>query len=365
MKKIIAAVLAIALLLGCTAFAEEPAAETAKTDFGTITINGAFTLKGNVPDGYKVLHYNAQADEVTVVFGQDDLTKPVLTLRVAFDETYSDVERMNDLDDEQMAVLEATYYEVDPTVEISYAETAYGTRVLVAKQFNREFDYVDFMSVYKGYFVEFAVTAGPAAPDRNLPEDMEETCINFLSELDFVPAGEEAAQGPVLAGKTYEAVINSYDEENNTINVTLDEVAAIPAEEAEKLAEGDTIQIGSETVQVKSIAKPDDGEIEINDLYILTKNDDRYTISESDYPCYVTVGTVDAPLTDSTVFEDGVDPETYEMLDEPVKHTAAEFIATFTAHDDNDVGFASHNVNITFDAEGKVETISRYYTPCQ
>lgn len=362
MKKIIAAILALALLLGCTAFAEETATAE-KTDFGTISINGAFTLKGTLPDGYKVIYYKGAADDVTVVFGQDDLTRPVLTLQVAFDETYSSVERMNDLSDEEMALLEATYYSVDPTVQISYAETAYGTRLLVARQFDKEFDYVDFMSIYKGYFVEFAVTAGPSATDRNLPEDLEQTCIDFLSELDFVPAGEGTAVTDV-AGKTFDAMINSVNEENNTINVTLNTQATVSTEEAEALEEGSVLRIGTEAITVEALEKENDV-IVINDYVTLTKDGDVYKVTEVEMPVYESSVTMDVPLTDSTVFEDGISPDTFEMLDEPVKHTAAEFIGIFNAQDENDVGFAATNVSITFDAEGNVETIRRYYTPWQ
>ena len=51
MKKIIAILLSLALLLGCAAGLAEGAE---KQSFGTIRVNGEFTLKGSLPEGYKV-----------------------------------------------------------------------------------------------------------------------------------------------------------------------------------------------------------------------------------------------------------------------------------------------------------------------
>ena len=50
MKKIIAILLSVMLLLGCVAAAEE----TGKTTIGTISINDAFTLQCGLPEGYQV-----------------------------------------------------------------------------------------------------------------------------------------------------------------------------------------------------------------------------------------------------------------------------------------------------------------------
>ena len=51
MKKIIAIMLSILMLLGCAA--AETAAPAEKTSIGTISINGAFNLQCGLPEGYK------------------------------------------------------------------------------------------------------------------------------------------------------------------------------------------------------------------------------------------------------------------------------------------------------------------------
>jgi hypothetical protein len=73
-------------------------------------------------------------------------------------------------------------------VEISYKETAYGTKLLVAKEVGDDADFVDILSVYKGYSIEFLMTPNPSAKNQTLTDAQTQMCIDFLSELDFVPA---------------------------------------------------------------------------------------------------------------------------------------------------------------------------------
>ena len=76
MKKIIAILLSMMLLLGCGAAIAE---ETAKTTIGTISINGAFTLQCGLPEGYQVKPILLNQDHVIAVLVSEDETKPVMT----------------------------------------------------------------------------------------------------------------------------------------------------------------------------------------------------------------------------------------------------------------------------------------------
>lgn len=71
-------------------------------------------------------------------------------------------------------------------VEISYGETTYGTKLLIAKEVGDDHDFVDILSVYEGYFIEFVMSPNPKAKNQTLSDEQIEMCINFLSELDFV-----------------------------------------------------------------------------------------------------------------------------------------------------------------------------------
>lgn len=386
MKKLIALLLALALTLGCCAvFADEeeaPAEETAavtdeavdavpdpdaKYNLGQISINGAFTLMAKLPEGYSLQYQEANQDSlIAVMFKEDDLEAPAMTLQVAFDETWSHIERMNDATEEELAMLEATYTEQDPTVELSFATTNYGTLLLVAKQLGRERDYMVLMSIYKGYFIEFAVTAGPAATDRNLTDEQILPCVQFLSDLDFIPAGEEG-EGVNLAGKTYKALMGSYNEEKNTVSMTLKETVTLHAEAAEAIAAGDKVVLGPETVDVETVDVNEYGDIVLNDDIYLVKQDNGDYAAKlyGDEDILQIVIATEVEIPETAVFLDNVAPETFEMLDEPVQHTAKEFIEMLTAHDDADVGFTSDNVEVTFDEDGVLTLINRFYAPWQ
>ena len=117
---------------------------------------------------------------IDAVIESDDQTKPVMQLRVAFNELIADVERLNDLSDDQLKVLEATFLE-EEGVKISYNSTAYGTKLLVAELEN---EYVVFYTIYKGFEVEFQLTPGT----EPLNDSQIDMVISFLSDMDFVSA---------------------------------------------------------------------------------------------------------------------------------------------------------------------------------
>ena len=76
------------------------------------------------------------------------------------------------------------------------------------------------------------------------------------------------------------------------------------------------------------------------------------------------LATLQTPVTDSLIFYDDIDPDSLEMLEEPTRHTAAEFVATLNSATDS-VGFGSDNVIVTFDEAGQLAVIERIYTPWQ
>ena len=115
------------------------------------------------------------------------MTKPQLYLSIAYDELYGDVARMNDLSDEQLAALEATYTEMND-VEITYQTTGHGTKLLIAREVGGDTDFVDILSIYNGYFIEFNMTPNPNAANQTLTNAQIGMCIDFLTDLDFTAA---------------------------------------------------------------------------------------------------------------------------------------------------------------------------------
>ena len=107
-------------------------------------------------------------DAILSFIVSEDPSKPEMILSIAYDETYSDVERLNDMDDEALAILEKTFTDTDPYAYITYDETAYGTRLLICRTQSEVYDDLDIFTIYKGYFVEFMVTPGKASADQKI-----------------------------------------------------------------------------------------------------------------------------------------------------------------------------------------------------
>lgn len=181
-QKLISMLLCAALLLGCSAaLAEE------KTDLATINIHGAFSLKGTLAEGYKFSIIEQDSLRMIGLISSEDLTKPVLTLSIAFDESYADVERLNDLSDDELALIEEGFRK-DSDVSIEYTETLLGTKLMKVTEVGDDLDYVDFYTIYLGHSIDLVLHAGPEAQDGALTQEQVDLCIRFLSDLDFISA---------------------------------------------------------------------------------------------------------------------------------------------------------------------------------
>ena len=73
-------------------------------------------------------------------------------------------------------------------VDISYRMTGYGTKLLVARETGADTDFVDILTIYKGYFIEFNMTPNLKAADQTLTDDQVRMCVDFLTDVNFVPA---------------------------------------------------------------------------------------------------------------------------------------------------------------------------------
>ena len=153
---------------------------------GRLTVNGEFDLTCKLPATYSLQVVNKRGSSIVASILSTNITKPQMYLSIAFDETYSGIDRMNDLSAEELAVLENSFTEMNE-VEISYRETGYGTKLLVTREVGGDTDFVDILSIYKGYFIEFNMTPSPKAANQTLTEKQIQMCIDFLTNLDFTP----------------------------------------------------------------------------------------------------------------------------------------------------------------------------------
>lgn len=177
MKKTIAMMLCLALLLGCCA------ALAGTANIGTVNVNGAFEARGVLPEGYTIVTQELDNGGLMSMITSDDAKKPMLILSIMFDEMYADVKKLNDLDDAAIAHLESTFTD-EYDVEITYTETAKGTKLLVAKELNGKF--ADVYTIYEGYEFEFVLIPTQEGGAESLTEEQIQLVIEFLSNLEFV-----------------------------------------------------------------------------------------------------------------------------------------------------------------------------------
>ena len=159
---------------------------TVLTGTGTLNVNGEFQLQCRMPEGYSLQVSNMQGSRIIASLNPLTAMKPVLYLSIAHSELYSDVERLNDLGEEDLAMLEQSFREMND-VDISYGMTDHGTKLLVAREIGTDTDFVDIVTLYKGYSIEFVMTPNQAAADKTLTDAQTKMCIDFLSDLDFIP----------------------------------------------------------------------------------------------------------------------------------------------------------------------------------
>ena len=363
MRKIIAILLSLALLLGCAAGLAEDAE---KQIFGTIRSHGEFTLTGILPDGYRIVPFELSDDAILSRIVSDDPTQPQMVLSIAYDETYAGVERLNDADDETLAMLEKTFTDTDPFADITYDETAYGTRLLVCRTQTETSDSLVFLSIYDGYFVEFAMLPGEEAAEQKLTDEQVANCNAFLTGLDFVAGAVE--QELKIAGKTFTANITGFDADAKTIDVTLLTPFTMTEWEMIKIEVGDTVRIGTQDVLVETLEYDgyEGGTSVINDEYYLRPADDGYYhASFYESTVMLTAKEMTLSVPDSLVFAEEIDPETGEILEEEKMLTADDLFAALAAAKDGGVAFDSENISITFDENEEPVKIERFYVPWQ
>ena len=153
---------------------------------GTLNINGEFDLTCRLPEGYSLQTVNMRGEKIVASILSEDMTRPQLYLSIAYDETYGDVERMNDMQADDLALLEETYSSMND-VDISYQETGHGTKLMVVRETGSDTDFVDILAIYKGYFIEFNMTPNPQAAAQALNDTQIQMCVDFLTDLDFTP----------------------------------------------------------------------------------------------------------------------------------------------------------------------------------
>lgn len=186
MKKIIALLICLAVLGSCAAFAET----AGKENLGTLVVKGAFQIQCALPEGYRITGMESSDTMITAVIASDDPARPVITLNIVHnDSCYTEdgtPMRMNDLTEAELDLIRDSVRESCDTVEFEDAETAHGTKVLIARGTIGSWSFVDIISLYNAYDIDALVSAGEGAEDKTLTDEQVRMVIDFFSDMDFV-----------------------------------------------------------------------------------------------------------------------------------------------------------------------------------
>lgn len=167
--------------------AVQPAVDS-ETRIGTLNVNGQFVIQGKIPEGYHLQLISSQSSRLIAALTAEDAQRAQMMLTISFDETYADVERLNDLSEEAMDALKQSYMDMN---EVAFSEmaTAAGTKLLIAREIGNDEDFISIFSLYKGFDIEFLLSPNPGAGSQSLTDAQLQTAVDFLSDLEFLPAG--------------------------------------------------------------------------------------------------------------------------------------------------------------------------------
>jgi len=183
MKKIISMLLCLALLCCCAA----SLAEAVVNQF-TATVRDRFRLTGPMPEGYQYSIMSQDDLTTRAAITCEDPSAPVMTLVISYNESYANVQRLNDLPDDQLEHIKAGFSEMNE-VSFDIRETSRGTRLLVVQETGADRDFLVFYTIYLGHEVELMLAPAEGAESPVLTEAQIQKCIDFLSDLDFSPIG--------------------------------------------------------------------------------------------------------------------------------------------------------------------------------
>ena len=183
MKKLISILLCLSLLCGCAV----SLAESAANQF-TATVRDRFRLVGPLPEGYQYSIVSQDDLTTRALITSEDPAAPEMTLIISYNESYGDIQRLNDLPDDQLELIKTGFSEMNE-VTFDLRETSHGTRLLVVRETGADQDFLDFYTIYLGHEVELRLAPGKGASDPTLTEEQIQKCISFLSDLEFTPIG--------------------------------------------------------------------------------------------------------------------------------------------------------------------------------
>ena len=198
---------------------------------------------------------------------------------------------------------------------------------------------------------------------NELTEDQVKMCIDFLTDMDFISEDDDDEEAQINADERYLARLTDYNSEDNTVKVEVLEKLEMDRELVDSLKAGDTVTVEDETIKVEELDKTDYG-IMVNNQYFFEYGDGTVVhVSSFNHPFYQTVFTKTMKIPKNLVFIEGIDEADGSILEEAATFNAEEFIKILEEAGSPD--FDADNVYVTFDADGELKTVERFYVAWQ
>ena len=176
-----------------------------------------------------------------------------------------------------------------------------------------------------------------------------------------------------LAGKTVMVRVGAYHQEDHTLELTVLEKLRFAAEAVEGLQPGDALNLGGELLVVRQIEPMtyllllDDGSgVDEASVWLKKGEDGDYEAGQYSDFIWRQVGSAPFAVAQDAQFLDGIDPEDGDMLESPTRHSMEEFLRIKEEEEARGYpGFGCDNVWATFNAEGEIASLERFYVPWQ
>ena len=261
-------------------------------------------------------------------------------------------------------------------VQFDFSMTDYGTSAV------KPFDPAD-------YNVELAYVWDEEGQEEALlgqlaPEVGDEPGISLLpaqptenSSPKTITAVASEINPEHLASVIVNARITGYSPDENALTVELLVPETYDRDEVLSLAVGDAIYTQGQEVVIETLSEAY-GYLVINDsefafsegsIWLYEQEDGNFAIDNWGDASWMILAELKAPVKESLLFLDGINPSSGESLSVPTVHNAADFLAMLKAEngegEEGGPGFAANNAVVVFDDAGQLAMIQRYYVPWQ
>lgn len=173
MKKLLALAMTAVMLLTVSL----ALAENAKTP---IVYDEDLTLNVVYPEGYEI---SMETDGMYLLMDMKKAGAAELLLLVCPDDEYAELERLNDLSEEDLAAYMAVQAEGYNAPEVTVMETEYGTKIIVINENDGMQDYAELVTVYQGHVIDLYISV---EDETQVTDEDIAMAMKFLSDMDFV-----------------------------------------------------------------------------------------------------------------------------------------------------------------------------------